>query len=265
MRPFPSQPSPPKPTGTFTIDFQLPAREEVDDAFESLRDSHVGYLDAMFPEDADSSPSTFYTEPSRGHSSTPATSQGPSLDSFQARPQFNVSSAETLLQAFHSMIEHYPCISLDKTATVPELARSRPFVLLAILAAASGSRTLQGHNLYDDEFRKVFGLKLVTSGETSLELLQGLLIYCAWYPFHLRPKNKQIFQYLRMATDLVQGLELDVDLRPDEESPMPDQTDEALDRVRTYLAYCYIANVYVANHPKFSEKRNHSDVLTGPV
>lgn len=46
-----------------------------------------------------------------------------------------------------------------------------------------------------------------------------------------------------MATDLVQGLELDVDLRPDEESAMPNQTDEALERIRTHLAYCYIANV----------------------
>lgn len=203
----------------------------------------MAYLDAMFPDNTDSPPSTFYTDPSIVSSNTPAASQGPSIDSFQARPQFNAASAETLLQAFHSMIEHYPCISLQKTATVSEMARTRPFVLLAILAAASGSRTLQGHNLYDDEFRKVFGLKLVTSGETSLELLQGLLIYCAWYPFHLRPKNKQIFQYLRMATDLVQGLELDVDLRPDEESAMPNQTDEALERIRTHLAYCYIANV----------------------
>lgn len=60
------------------------------------------------------------------------------------------------------------------------LARARPFVLLAMLAAASSARSLQGHGLYDQEFRKVLGLKLVSGGERSVELLVGLLIYCAW-------------------------------------------------------------------------------------
>lgn len=69
---------------------------------------------------------------------------------------------------------------LEDNATVPALAASRPFVLLAILASASGSRTLQGHSLYDDEFRKVLALKFVAGGERTLELLQGILIYCAW-------------------------------------------------------------------------------------
>lgn len=54
-------------------------------------------------------------------------------------------------------------------------------MLLAILAAASGSRSVRGHNLYDEEFRKVFALKVVAGGERSLELLQGILIYCLWY------------------------------------------------------------------------------------
>jgi len=61
-------------------------------------------------------------------------------------------------------------------------------VLLAILASASGCRTVQGHGLYDEEFRKVLGLKYVAGGERCLEMLQGLLVYCAWWvpiPFHL--------------------------------------------------------------------------------
>lgn len=78
------------------------------------------------------------------------------------------------------MLVHYPVIVLKPDETVASLAASRPFVLLSILAAASGSRTLQGHTLYDDEFRKVLGLKFVASGERSMELLQGILIYCAW-------------------------------------------------------------------------------------
>lgn len=40
---------------------------------------------------------------------------------------------------------------------------------------------VQKHALYDDEFRKALGLKYGSGGERSLELLQGILIYCAWY------------------------------------------------------------------------------------
>lgn len=78
------------------------------------------------------------------------------------------------------MLVHYPCVLLRQEETVAGLAAERPFVLLAILAVASGSRTLQGHSLYDEEFRKVLGLKYVAGGERSLELLQGILIYCTW-------------------------------------------------------------------------------------
>lgn len=94
------------------------------------------------------------------------------------------------------MLWHFPCVLIDhvvcnnsekeevkaelEEATVASLARERPFVLLAVLAAASSTRTLQGHSLYDEEFRKILGLKFVAGGERSLELLQGLAVYVAW-------------------------------------------------------------------------------------
>lgn len=78
------------------------------------------------------------------------------------------------------MLPYFPVIDLPTDATVQSLAKDKPFVLLAILAAASGGRSMQGHSLYDEEFRKVLGLKFVSGGERSLELLIGLQIYCAW-------------------------------------------------------------------------------------
>jgi hypothetical protein len=112
------------------------------------------------------------------------------LASLGVRPQFNLDSAEKLLAEFESrMLLHFPAVAplspQDQEGevdafSVPRLARTKPFVLLAILAAASGSRTLQGHSLYDDEFRKILGLKFVAGGERSLELLQGLVVYTAW-------------------------------------------------------------------------------------
>lgn len=106
------------------------------------------------------------------------------------KPQFNLDSATRLLTTFaSSMLPHMPCMVLRLRPEGPDegagpdvrsLARTRPFALLAVLAAASCSASLQGHSLYDEEFRKILALKFVAGGERSLELLQGLLIYCSW-------------------------------------------------------------------------------------
>lgn len=115
---------------------------------------------------------------------TPASSETTktqSIEDLDGKPQFNLKSAESLLHSFRSMIAQLPCVLVPQTATVPMLAATKPFLLLGILAAASGSKTLQGHSLYDAEFRKVLGLKFVAGGERSLDLLQGLLVYCIWW------------------------------------------------------------------------------------
>ncbi|KYK59868.1 hypothetical protein DCS_01002 [Drechmeria coniospora] len=233
----------PGPSKSFSIDFAVP-RPEADDSFAALHGSHEAFVDRLFQEDADLDMS----EPS--HSSralpTPSASSTHSIQEFQGTPSFNLASAEALLTSFRSMLGYFPCILLPHDATVPRLAATRPFVLLAILAAASGSRTLQGHNLYDDEFRKVLGLKFVAGGERSLELLQGILIYCAWYPFHLRPKNKQAIQYLRMAGDLIHDLELDEPLTTQHELRVHVATDQQLDGIRAHLGYIYIISTFAA-------------------
>lgn len=136
------------------------------------------------------------------------------------------------------MIPTFPCVVLDEHLTVADMARDKPFVLLAALAAASSSRTLQGHSLYDEEFRKILGLKFVAGGERSAELLEGLVVYIAWYPFHLRPRNKQAFQYVRMAVDIVNDLEIEQDASDLHEGI----TAERRTLVRLYLAIYFISS-----------------------
>jgi hypothetical protein len=247
-----------RPSKTFTIDFDVQSLPEVDENFDALRDSHVQFLENIFPSepelddnDLTSSPATCFP--------TPSSSLSHSIQSLHAKPQFNLDSAESLLISFKKMLSHFPCINLLPEDTVLTLAASRPFVLLAILAAASGSRTLQGHSLYDEEFRKVLGLKFVAGGERSIELLQGTLIYCAWYrhptilskkrktygyryPFHLRPKNKQAFQYIRMAGDMVRDMGLDQELVELKGNFNSEVTKEQLDKIRTYLSWFYAAS-----------------------
>lgn len=138
--------------------------------------------------------SALSTPPSTVSFSTGRARSKGALASLGVRPQFNLDSAEKLLAEFQGrMLLHFPAVAPPRipgedagpegqaaSFSVPGLAQTKPFVLLAILAAASGSRTLQGHSLYDEEFRKILGLKFVAGGERSMELLQGLVVYTAW-------------------------------------------------------------------------------------
>jgi len=149
--------------------------------------------------------------PSSSSSSSSSRPQRTVANALGVRPQFNLDSATSLLATFRDsmsplpipilplplprypyhkrsqppnplpvMLPHFPCVVLSPEATVSDLARERPFVLLAVLAVASSTRTLQGHSLYDEEFRKILGLKIVAGGERSIELLEGLIVYVAW-------------------------------------------------------------------------------------
>ncbi|KAK4041967.1 hypothetical protein C8A01DRAFT_14345 [Parachaetomium inaequale] len=189
-------------------------------------------------------PSSVVTQgPGQGQAQGEAAGKAKSrtLASLRLQPQFNLDSAGKLLETFREvMLSHFHCVVVKEDETVASMARERPFVLLAVLAAASGSRTLQGHSLYDEEFRKILGLKFVAGGERTLELLQGLVVYIAWYPFHLRPKNKPAVQYLRMVADIISDLELDEDPGTDlmDGPPAP----ERLDQIRLYLASYYLTS-----------------------
>jgi hypothetical protein len=61
------------------------------------------------------------------------------------------------------------------------------------------------------------------------------------YPFHLRPKNKQAFQYVRMVVDIVNDLELDQDSDGDD-LPPEKVGEERLEQMRTYLATYYLVS-----------------------
>ncbi|OKL57185.1 hypothetical protein UA08_07329 [Talaromyces atroroseus] len=194
-------PQSPSHRGTFSINYTVPVQADLSDSFETLREMHDQALDALLSEE----------DP---------------LDHSQSASQSAKLSSPSIFPG---------------DSPISYLASTKPFTLLSILTVASGSKMVQKHALYDDEFRKALGLKYVSGGEKSLELLQGLLIYCAWYPFHLRPKTGQLVHFLRIAADLIHDLHLDEDFLT-----IPDQvTDDELDKIRTYLAYLYLVSTYV--------------------
>ncbi|KAI0913504.1 hypothetical protein F4823DRAFT_622280 [Ustulina deusta] len=283
-------PPPPGPSKTFSIDFEMPAMEEPSDDFERLRQHHERILEDLVlnsdededkqagGEDVTNLTSGNFAEPKtfsfNDMSSSPSVSLSGTSSSWTQssarisaqqkskpmlnlgiKPQFNLDSATKLLASFRDMLPHMPCLVLPEDLDVRSLARNSPFVLLAILAVTSCSSSLQGHSLYDEEFRKVLGLKFVAGGERSLELLQGILIYCAWYPFHLRPKNKQAFQYLRMAVDIVHDLEMERESDLDLSLIAPGQRTRKLDNMRALLGCFYGMSAFSATWSRTSTLR----------
>ncbi|KAL7931557.1 hypothetical protein V8C35DRAFT_309791 [Trichoderma chlorosporum] len=227
---------------TFSIDYLVPVRSHVEDGFETLRELHNSALDDVLDTN---DPIDLLQTASQSVSPSSSSTQSRSLFETWRKPQFNMASAESLLDDFNSMLEYIPFIVLPADSTVIHVAATKPFILLAILTVASRSRTVQKHSLYDEEFLRVLGLKYVSGGERSLQLLQALLIYCAWYPFHLKPKSTRLVQCMRMAADIVHDLNLDEDFLSSDPWGQG-VTDEELEKIRAYLAYVYLVSTYVA-------------------
>ncbi|PTB65557.1 hypothetical protein BBK36DRAFT_1202046, partial [Trichoderma citrinoviride] len=227
-------------SSTFSINYLVPPRPNVDDGFATLREVHNSAFDNLLETNLTND---ILQTPSESICST-SSSQSRSLFDTWRKPQFNLASAEALLNSFDCMVDYIPFVSLPAGSTVTHVASTRPFILLAILTVASRSRTVQKHSLYDEEFLRVLGLKYVSGGERSIQLLQGLLIYCAWYPFHLKPKSAQLAYCVRMAADIIHELGLDENFLA---SNVWGQrvTEEKLDKIRAYLAYVYLVSTYV--------------------
>lgn len=176
-----SSPQVPGSLGTFNINYTVPVKSDLNDSFETLREMHDQALDNLLIEE-NSVDNSEGSRQSVSVSSPPALSDtSRSISDIWRQPLFDLASAESLLNTFKSMVGYLPFIIFPDDSSISQLATTRPFTLLSILTVASGSTMVQRHALYDDEFRKALGLKYVAGGEKSLELLQGLLIYCAWY------------------------------------------------------------------------------------
>ncbi|GJC82840.1 hypothetical protein ColLi_05678 [Colletotrichum liriopes] len=214
----PRLPPPPGPSKTFSIDFEMPQLEEPDD-LENLAARHDKYFEEFLPpSDMESIDVMLGLEdpgsgPCSSISSPPSSGSGPSISvsNLGLKPQFNLDSAEKLLRTFRVMLKHFPCV---------------------------------GHTLYDEEFRKILGLKFVVGSERTMELLQGLLIYTAWYPFHLRPKSKQAFHYVRMAAEILHDLDLNHPPYQGAGVSTPFTPDQ-MEGIRAYLSCYYLVTAHV--------------------
>lgn len=133
-----------------------------------------------------------------------------SRQSFIEQRKLSLKEAEELLSLYRKRASAFPFVYIPANAIVPSLARTSPFLLLAILTSASIGDLSLYHQI-NHEFRRVLSSKVIVEGRKSLDYLQGLLVYIAWYPHHVNPKNNQSFMYMNLCISLITDLGLDQD------------------------------------------------------
>ena len=88
--------------------------------------------------------------------------------------------ADMHVKKYASMFPFYPFVAIHSHMRAEEVSRERPFLFLAILTATSSTEKYLQRAL-DEEFRSTLSRMVIIEGKKSLDILQGLLVYLAWY------------------------------------------------------------------------------------
>jgi len=88
--------------------------------------------------------------------------------------------AEQLLSSFRDMMSYFPFVIIRQGESVESMSRDRPFLFLAaVTAASSQEKSLQ--QALNKEVLHVISQRIIFDGDKSIDLLQGLLVYLAWF------------------------------------------------------------------------------------
>lgn len=94
-----------------------------------------------------------------------------------------MEAAGRYLEIFRTVMVHrFPFVVISPSVTAQELREEKPFLFLTVLAAAAYENMPLQRRL-GKEIKQVVSNRVIMSGESSLEVIQGILIYLAWYVF----------------------------------------------------------------------------------
>ena len=173
-----STPSPLSPLPSAQASYDRIACSE---PFHATTNSHTRELKELpSGESFESHPTTI-----TGTSKQPISDDGASdasADSFQVviGESLTRPKADTFLLAFRDMTSWFPFVIVPPDATALSMSRERPFLFMATMASASSAdKSLRG--TLERELRETLSRRIILDGEKNLDLLQGLLVYLAWF------------------------------------------------------------------------------------
>lgn len=129
------------------------------------------------------------------------TAYAENFPSFQMAPVLE----ERLFSDFRTeMNRHFPFVIVPPQATTAAFREEKPFLFRVCIAAACHVDPALQRQMGED-LMKYVGDRMLLKGEKSLDLLQGILVFTAWYQYY-NQTNPQLMNLLHlalaMATDL---------------------------------------------------------------
>lgn len=118
-----------------------------------------------------------------------------------AKGYLSVDHGETVVARYRDMCSIFPVLASQRYADIQTLRESQPVKLLAMLNVGSHCES-NLHQLIDNELREELGKRILVEGEKSLDVLQALLVYLAYYHLHFNPYSQQLYVYQGLATSL---------------------------------------------------------------
>ncbi|EHY57189.1 Transcription factor opdL [Exophiala dermatitidis] len=117
------------------------------------------------------------------------------------------TEAQLILDAFRNdMAPFFPFVVIPPAMTVDQLKRKNPFLLLSAMMVGCRHDKVRQMAMAK-AFRELVSHRILVKGEQSLDLLQSLLVYIAWYHLHI-PLGPQLTNLVHLAMAMVSDLGL---------------------------------------------------------
>lgn len=143
--------------------------------------------------------------------------------------------AEVLLEAALSEYGGFPWVVFPSQLPLNIFRRERPSLLLSLLALASRKQAIL-HESLEREFKKVVGARVIMDGGLDLDLLQGLLIYLAWYHLHPKVPTKKYYMLAQIAVAICVDLGIPRLIAGESNNQLKAELE------RTYIAVYYMSS-----------------------
>lgn len=119
-------------------------------------------------------------------------------------------SADRKLETFRRVfINYFPFVVVPPTVSVEALRHDNPFLFLCIMAVTSSEDPVLQRRLGKEVKRQICN-RLVMDHEANMDLLQGLLVFVAWYQYFCVPGKHQYFLMLQLCINMCHELRLEL-------------------------------------------------------
>lgn len=194
--------------------------------------------------------------------------------------------AALLLRDYQSFfVNSFPFVVIPAATDANALRRQQPFLFLAIMAVTA-TKSPQVQEALAEEMKNQIAARIIGRSQKSLEILQGLLVFAAFYHYFYQPERQQLSIIIHLCVAIIQDLGISKNPRDKARKFMSGVENEALLKSerpiaekRAFLGTFYLTAQYVESRlrvpltlmsyqicPRLAETLHHAlQPLHGPM